>query len=576
MMNFGVEPIPAGRGESRRRWLRPLVQTLLILTAIMLPVILMAYPNSPPNGITGAPGEGNCAGCHGPNTAGSGVTASFPSSVLTYTPGGPAIPLTVAIAAGSGRAGFELSSRVQNDNSQAGTLTAGAGSAVSTSGSIQYIAQSSPADSFSFTWTPPATNVGNVVIYLAGARGFSGVSYTNSYTLAPAGTTTPETISVSSSTLAFSYSGTAPATQTVQVTSSGAAIPFTTSVSTTSGGNWLSATPPAGNTPLGVTVTANPAGLAVGTYTGTVSVASTGATNSPQTVSVTFDVTVAGPMPLPTIASTPASLKFAAATNTTPVAPQSLMIASSDSSAQMLAATVSTATGGSWLSVSPATGSTPLTLSVMAAPAGLANGTYMGTVTLTGAGAANSPLMVPVTLTVGPATPPSVGPLHFSFRVIDSQSGGSNSVLLDGSGSVDSAGKITGGGSFTIYSTGTSAGEDSTRNDVRSHRGHHTVATGHWSATSVNSFTPPSSGTTGGVLEISVDITTTGGTAQTGTMRIANTGTDTGVKLVIDGGATFMPTGTGSVSIRTGSTTSGGGGDDGPGEDSVGRRGHDN
>ncbi len=571
MINFGVEPIPAGRGDKRRSWIRPLVQTLLILTAIMLPVIVMAYSSNPPAGLTGAPGESTCAGCHNPSTSGSGVTVTFPNSVLTYTPGGPAIPLTVALASGNG--GFELSARVQNDNSQAGTLTAGTASAVTTSGSVQYIAQTSLANSFSFTWTPPATNVGNVVIYVVGVR---GQTFTNSYTLTPAGTTTPETIAVSSSSLTFSYSGTAPATQTAQVTSSGAAIPFTTSVSTTSGGNWLSATPPAGNTPVGVTVMANPAGLAVGTYTGTVSVASTGATNSPQTIGVTFDVTVAGPVPLPAIASTPASLMFAAATNTTAVAPQNLMIASSDNSAQVLAATAATTTGGNWLSVSPASGPTPLTLAVTADPAGLANGTYKGMVTLTGAGAANSPLAVPVTLTVGPTTPPFVGPLHFSFRVIDSQSGGSDSMLLDGYGSVDSAGKITGSGSFTRYTTSTTGGAtgDATRDDVRSHRGHHTVATGHWSATSVNSFTP-STGKTGGVLEISVDLTTMGGTPQTGTMRIANTGTDTGVKLTIDGGATFMPTGTGSVNITTGSTSGGGGGDD-PGEGTGATRGHDN
>ncbi len=245
------------------------------------------------------------------------------------------------------------------------------------------------------------------------------------------------------------------------------------------------------------------------------------------------------------------------------------MIASSDSSAQVLAATASTATGGNWLSVSPATGSTPLTLAVTANPAGLANGTYKGTVTLTGAGAGNSPLAVPVTLTVGPVTPPSAGPLHFSFRVIDTQSGSSDSMLLDGSGSVDSAGKVTGSGSFTRYTTSTTGGGEG------SHRGHHTIATGHWSATSVDSFTPPSTGNTGGVLEISVDITTTGGTAQTGTMRIASTGTDKGVKLTIDGGATFMPSGTGSVSIATGTTSGSGGGED-PGEGTGARRGHDN
>jgi hypothetical protein len=447
-MSFGVVPIQAGGGKIRRNWVKPLVQTLLILTTIMLPVFVMAYSSNPPTGLTSAPGEQSCSGCHSPATAGSGVTVAFPSSVLTYMPGGAAIPLKVAVTSGSG--GFELSTRVANNNSQAGTLTAGTNSAVSTSGSIEYIYHTAKATSWTFNWTPPATNVGNVVVYVVGVN---GQTYTNSYTLTPAGTPTPETIAVSHSSLTFGYSGTAPPTQTVQVTSSGAPIPFTTSVTTASGGKWLSATPAAGNTPLGVTVTANPDGLAVGTYTGTVSVASKGATNSPLSVTVTFDVTVAGPQPHPTIASSPASLTFTATTAASTVASQNLQIASSTVAAVPLAATVSTATGGNWLSVSPVSGSTPLKLTVMATPTGLAKGTYKGTVTLTGAGAANSPLSVPVTLTVGSSTPPSVSPLQFSFQVIDSQSGGSDSLLLDGQGSVDGSGKITASGRFTRFTT---------------------------------------------------------------------------------------------------------------------------
>jgi hypothetical protein len=213
-----------------------------------------------------------------------------------------------------------------------------------------------------------------------------------------------------------------------------------------------------------------------------------------------------------------------------------------------------------------------LTLAVTASPTGLASGTYKGTVTLAGAGAANSPLSIPVTLTVGSTTPPSAGPLHFSFYVIDNQSGGSDSLLLDGYGAIDSSGKLTGGGSYTRFTASGSGGKNG--DDTRSQRQHHTVASGQWSATGLTSFTPPSSGSSGGVLEITVDIAPKGGTTSTGTMRIANTGTDKGVKLTIDGGATFMPTGTGTVTIKTGSTSGGGGGDDGPGEGPGGGRGH--
>ncbi len=66
-----------------------------------------------------------------------------------------------------------------------------------------------------------------------------------------------------------------------------------------SGGNWLSASPLAGTAPSTLTVTVSTAGLAEGTYTGTVTVTAlsgTNASNSPQalTVSLTVGVPVIG------------------------------------------------------------------------------------------------------------------------------------------------------------------------------------------------------------------------------------------------------------------------------------------
>jgi hypothetical protein len=560
-MNFGVStPLPGG-GASSRGWVRTVIQTLLILTAVMLPVVVMAYSSNPPAALTGAPGEGTCGSCHSPVTAGSGVTVAFPGNTLTYAPGGAAVPLSVAL---TGTGGFELSTRVQNDNSQAGTLAAGANSALTTSSSVQYVRQTARAASFSVTWTPPATDVGNVVVYVAGVIG--GQTYTNSYTLTPAVTAPPETISVSNSTLAFTYGGTAAAAQTVQVTSSGASLPFTATVATSSGGNWLSATPAAGNTPQGVSVSADANGLAVGTYSGTVTIASTGASNSPQTIDVTFDVTVAGPQPSPSISASPASLSFSAATNTTAVTPQSIDVSSSGTAVNLTAA-ATTATGGNWLSVTPASGPTPLTLAVAVDPTGLADGTYTGAVTVTGASASNSPLSIPVTLTVGTVTPPAAGPLSFSFNVIDSLSGGTDSLLLSGRGFIDSSAKIKGGGYWYRYAAGSGSSGDREGH----HRGHRSVSSGTWAATGVKSFTPATSGK-GGVLEITIDVTPLGGKPQKGTLRIASTGSDKGVKLTLDSGSVFMPTGTGFVVITTG--TSSGGGEDDPGSGGP-RRGHD-
>jgi hypothetical protein len=103
--------------------------------------------------------------------------------------------------------------------------------------------------------------------------------------------------------------------------------------------------------------------------------------------------------------------------------------------------------------------------------------------TFTSSGASNSPMMLGVTLTAGSQTPLTTGPLSFSFNVRDRESGGADKLLLDGTGSVDSSGPVTGSGHFTRYSNG--SGED----------GNSTIiATGTWSAKSVTSFTPVSGG----------------------------------------------------------------------------------
>jgi uncharacterized protein (TIGR03437 family) len=103
--------------------------------------------------------------------------------------------------------------------------------------------------------------------------------------------TEAQTLTASPTSLSFTYQvgAEAPAAKAVQVTSSGSAIPFTAAAATASGGDWLKITPASGNTPGPVSVTVDPASLAVGTYTGTITLASSGAGNSPK-VSVSLVV----------------------------------------------------------------------------------------------------------------------------------------------------------------------------------------------------------------------------------------------------------------------------------------------
>jgi hypothetical protein len=62
---------------------------------------------------------------------------------------------------------------------------------------------------------------------------------------------------------------------------------FTASAATTSGGNWLSVAPTGGTTNTTLTVSVNTAGLAAGTYSGSVVIAASLAANPSVTVPVT-------------------------------------------------------------------------------------------------------------------------------------------------------------------------------------------------------------------------------------------------------------------------------------------------
>jgi uncharacterized protein (TIGR03437 family) len=182
--------------------------------------------------------------------------------------------------------------------------------------------------------------------------------------------------------------------QTLSVTST-ASLAFTAAATTTSGGNWLMVTPKSGATPANLGISVNPAGLGTGTYSGNVTISSTGAPNSPQSILVTLTVTGA-----PTVSISPSVLNLAYQSGGS--LPQAQSIAVSATSA---AAFTAVASGGSWLSVNPASGTTPANLSVTVNPAGLNPGTYNGTITVTGTNGAQGTPIVNVTLAVAAPLP---------------------------------------------------------------------------------------------------------------------------------------------------------------------------
>jgi uncharacterized protein (TIGR03437 family) len=195
-------------------------------------LLLYAYSTGPEPRYTGAPGDDKLAcstsGCHASsvplNGGGGNVKVNFPGG-LTYTPG-VAQTLNIVITDAQARLyGFQMTARLESNltNGQAGDFTPGAQQIVICDNNdlkrpagcpanipVQFIEHSNPfrTNSISVQWTPPATNVGNVHIYVAAnaANGDGNNTgdhiYTADYVLTPQ-TAGPPTISLVQSAGAF-------------------------------------------------------------------------------------------------------------------------------------------------------------------------------------------------------------------------------------------------------------------------------------------------------------------------------------------------------------------------------------
>jgi len=189
--------------------------------------------------------------------------------------------------------------------------------------------------------------------------------------------------------------GSAPASQPLSVSAAGATN-FTASTSVQSGGtNWLGISPSGAlTTNRTLTVSVNPAGLTAGSYSGTVAVVSGGVT---QTSAVTLVVSPAAS----TLTLAPTSLAFSGTLNSNNPASRTLSV--SAASATSFTATASVQNGApTWLSISPSGAlTTNQTLTVSVSLAGLAVGSYAGTIALASNGSTSS---VPVTFIVNTAS----------------------------------------------------------------------------------------------------------------------------------------------------------------------------
>ncbi len=195
-----------------------MLKSIFIFSALLfclMPTHMFGNASGPGAALAGVPGEASCTSCHGGGGGSGNVTISFPNG-LTYTPGVKQT-LTVTITDSAQRRwGFEATARTSTSTkAMAGSFTVGADGYTqlvcanttlknesftgcpSTAYPLVYIMHTSRgtqvgktgSGSFTFTWTPPATDVGNVVLYVAGNAANNNGSesgdhiYTKSYTL---------------------------------------------------------------------------------------------------------------------------------------------------------------------------------------------------------------------------------------------------------------------------------------------------------------------------------------------------------------------------------------------------------
>jgi uncharacterized protein (TIGR03437 family) len=166
---------------------------LIAALVYAVPSLIYAYPEGPDAGVTGVPGESSCSQCHVGKFGSGSVTVNFPGG-LNYTPGVPQHLVVTIADPVQKRWGFQVTARqANNSKAQAGSFTPSAegytqlvcsqttlqtqafGLTCPSSMPLQYVEHTllgtqagvrGPV-SFQFDWTPPATDVGSVVIYAA-------------------------------------------------------------------------------------------------------------------------------------------------------------------------------------------------------------------------------------------------------------------------------------------------------------------------------------------------------------------------------------------------------------------------
>ena len=344
------------------------------------------------------------------------VSLTLSSTDLTFQQvlGGPA-PASQTVNIGSSGQTLLAYSAVANSNNAVNWLAVSPASGnTSANGTLTVSVDGSKL-------TPGTTYNGTIVITSPGA-GNSPATINVHLKVDPGSLSAPTT------TLTFTQlaGGTAPAAQTIAVTGSPAALNFTVTSSTQNGVNWLGASPASGATPSNVQVTVNGGSLAVGQYTGTVTIASAGAAGSPIAVPVVLNVVAPG-----TLTATPTTLAFTYTIGQT--APVAQNLALSSTAAASFTTQVQVDGAGTWLTVTPASGNSPATLVVSVAPTTLAAGNYTGRIVITSPNVL-TPVTVPVTLAVTSIPKPVVVAIKNAANYFSGNVSPGENIVIGGTG----------------------------------------------------------------------------------------------------------------------------------------------
>ena len=255
------------------------------------------------------------------------------------------------------------------------------------------------------------------------------------------GAAQPAALSLQTKALSFSFtSGSGPSSQQLSVSNQGAGtISFTALPATTNGGGCLSVSPLSGAVsnmaPANLNLTVTPGNLGAGTYSGSITIASSD-TGESIVVPVTMSISAAQQK----ILLSQTGLTFIAVAQAGPPLPQSFGILNTGQGSMGWTATASTLSGGSgWLSIDQTSGTVARPyldvslVNVSIDTTGLAAGTYYGQIQVKAAGAANSPQSITVLLNVLPpgSNPgPELRPTGVIFIGTPGNSPGSQSVMV--------------------------------------------------------------------------------------------------------------------------------------------------